>query len=246
MIYKIERRIKNEKKNAFTLIELLAVIVILAIIALIATPIILGIIEDAKRDAFLRSVELVVSTTDMDISTKTYESTYMYEITDGDISNLDIPVKNTKGMNGSVKYDRKGNTAYAVYNEKYCVVKEYSGQSIIKEYDETCEYIDYPEDNCFTIQVNADNVSASITDYLCTYDKIIIPEKINGMEIVSIGNGAFYSNQLTSVEIPSSVTSIGVAAFQSNQLTSVEIPNSVTYIGGAAFQSNQLTSVNTK
>ena len=33
-------------KKGFTLIELLAVIVILAIIALIATPIILGIIND--------------------------------------------------------------------------------------------------------------------------------------------------------------------------------------------------------
>ena len=35
-------------KKGFTLIELLAVIVILAIIALIATPIILGIIDDAR------------------------------------------------------------------------------------------------------------------------------------------------------------------------------------------------------
>ena len=232
-----------KKKNAFTLIELLAVIVILAIIALIATPIILGIIEDAKRDAFLRSVELVVSTTDMDISTKTYESTYMYEITDGDISNLDIPVKNTKGMNGSVKYDKKGNTAYAVYNEKYCVVKEYSGQSIIKDYDEDCGYMDYVDDSCFTIQVNDDNVSASINRYLCTEDKIIIPEKVNGMNIISIGNGAFSGKQLTIVTIPYGVTSIGIGAFASNQLTSVEIPNSVTSIGGSAFVGNKLTSV---
>ena len=37
--------------KGFTLIELLAVIVILAIIALIATPIILGIINDAKKGA---------------------------------------------------------------------------------------------------------------------------------------------------------------------------------------------------
>ena len=41
--------IKNKMKG-FTLIELLAVIVILAVIALIATPIILGIVEDARRD----------------------------------------------------------------------------------------------------------------------------------------------------------------------------------------------------
>ena len=46
------------RKNGFTLIELLAVIVILAIIALIATPIILGIINDASEKANERSVEL--------------------------------------------------------------------------------------------------------------------------------------------------------------------------------------------
>ncbi len=41
---------KNNKKG-FTLIELLAVIVILAIIALITAPIILNVIEDARRDS---------------------------------------------------------------------------------------------------------------------------------------------------------------------------------------------------
>jgi len=49
------------RKNGFTLIELLAVIVILAIIALIATPIILGIINDAREKANERSVELYAS-----------------------------------------------------------------------------------------------------------------------------------------------------------------------------------------
>ena len=44
--------------KGFTLIELLAVIVILAIIALIATPIILNIIEDSKDSAKKRSLEL--------------------------------------------------------------------------------------------------------------------------------------------------------------------------------------------
>ena len=48
-------------KKGFTLIELLAVIVILAIIALIATPIVLGIIEDARESSKERSAELVVN-----------------------------------------------------------------------------------------------------------------------------------------------------------------------------------------
>lgn len=52
------------KQTGFTLIELLAVIVILAIIALIATPMILGVIDSAKKGAvessalgYLESVE---------------------------------------------------------------------------------------------------------------------------------------------------------------------------------------------
>ncbi len=40
-----------DKNKGFTLVELLAVIVILALIALIATPIILNIINDAKKEA---------------------------------------------------------------------------------------------------------------------------------------------------------------------------------------------------
>lgn len=44
--------------KAFTLMELLAVIVILAIIALIATPIVLNIINDSKNSADKRSIEL--------------------------------------------------------------------------------------------------------------------------------------------------------------------------------------------
>ena len=48
-------------KKGFTLIELLAVIVILAIIALIATPIILGIINDAREESNERSIELYAS-----------------------------------------------------------------------------------------------------------------------------------------------------------------------------------------
>ena len=57
------------KNKGFTLIELLAVIVILAIIALIATPVILGIIEDARTSARKESAKLVLSSAKLAYST---------------------------------------------------------------------------------------------------------------------------------------------------------------------------------
>ena len=49
------------KKCGFTLIELLAVIIILAIIAVIATPIILNVIDDARKSAGLSESEMIMS-----------------------------------------------------------------------------------------------------------------------------------------------------------------------------------------
>ena len=56
-----------------------------------------------------------------------------------------------------------------------------------------------------------------------------------GSKLESIGECAFVSTRLTSVEIPASVTSIGDYAFGSTLLTSIEIPASVTSIGNDAF-----------
>ena len=49
------------RKNGFTLIELLAVIIILAIVALIATPIILDVVEDARISAGKSESQMILS-----------------------------------------------------------------------------------------------------------------------------------------------------------------------------------------
>ena len=51
-----------KKSNAFTLIELLAVIVILAVILVIAIPRILDVIETSKKDSFKNSAQLIADT----------------------------------------------------------------------------------------------------------------------------------------------------------------------------------------
>ena len=99
-------------------------------------------------------------------------------------------------------------------------------------------------DHCFTTQViNSDQIEIKGYNTSCGFD-VVIPDMIGGKKVTSIGDRAFYGNQLTSVVIPDSLTSIGDDAFVNNKLTSVVIPNSVTSIGHSAFYVNQLTSLN--
>ena len=97
----------------------------------------------------------------------------------------------------------------------------------------------------YTLQPSdVDFSDGEITDYINTIEKnIIIPDNFDGVAVETIGEDAFYNNQLTEVIIPNSVKSIGSYAFQDNKLTEVSIGNSVKIIGNAAFAVNQLTEV---
>ena len=84
---------------------------------------------------------------------------------------------------------------------------------------------------CFKFHI----LKRAIVGYLCDATDIVIPSKIKGFRVKSIGVKAFIGKGLTSVVIPGSVTSIGDYAFDGNNLTSVAIPDSVTSIGDRAF-----------
>ena len=59
-----------KRKNAFTLIELLAVIVVLAIIALIATPIVMNTIKKSQKGAAERSADNYIDAVETTVATK--------------------------------------------------------------------------------------------------------------------------------------------------------------------------------
>lgn len=93
--------------------------------------------------------------------------------------------------------------------------------------------------------INDDN-TVTIMIYNGFESDLVIPKKINGLPVNTIGEYAFVGSiGLTSVTIPESVTSIRMYAFgDCEDLKSVTIPESVTTIGSGAFMNcTSLTSI---
>jgi hypothetical protein len=91
----------------------------------------------------------------------------------------------------------------------------------------------------------------TITGYSGIGGDVTIPEEIAQIPVTAIGTATgtrteptvLSFKQLTSVNIPDSVSSIGSYAFANNQLTSVTIPNQVTAIANSTFAYNQLIGI---
>jgi hypothetical protein len=86
--------------------------------------------------------------------------------------------------------------------------------------------------------------------YMIVKANIVIPEKIDGLPVVAIGEEAFANPYLEgtpiylkSVVIPKSVKIIGENAFDGNKLNNIVIPDSVTIIDKYAFRANGSTNV---
>ena len=112
-----------KRKNAFTLIELLAVIVVLAIIALIATPIVMNTIKNAKKgaaersaDTYIEAVETVVATEHLDgnILEGEYENTSDGNLCptsgcgENDKDKITIDMSGNKPTSGIIKIENGG------------------------------------------------------------------------------------------------------------------------------------------
>ena len=102
------------KKNGFTLVELLAIIVILAIIALITTTVVGDIIESSRKKTFEDSVVLgIYNSIEIDFVEKGYTTSQTYTITNNTITNT------TANPNYSLTYNGKINSATGTANVTY-------------------------------------------------------------------------------------------------------------------------------
>jgi len=117
---------KMKKQKGFTLIELLAIIVILAIIAVITVPIILNVIDNAKRGTAKDSAYGY-----KDAISKYYVSGMLedesiklsgdYNVVDGKLGEYDIPFSGTKPTSGYLTFENNALTSGCLTIDEYKV-----------------------------------------------------------------------------------------------------------------------------
>jgi len=223
------------KNKGFTLVELLAVIVILAVIALIATPVVLNMITDTKENSamvgannYAKALEetLVKEILEgKDLGSGAYSiigNTYTHDETTGTVE-----VKGNLPSSGSICVDKKGQvTSYVLNINGYTVALFDKKQEILTGdvADFTCDEIIVVGNDkinpTYTIKVEIidkdENVIGEYTKgtYIGNYTKITIngkdsESKISKIEIISSKeNAPIVYNDINAEEISKSYKNV--------------------------------------
>ncbi len=124
-------------KKGFTLVELLAVIVILAVVALIATPTIMKMVDESKEKAAIQSVNGILEAGNNYVVDEALSQNPKTKIT-LDLKNTDLEYKGTKPEKGTLLI-KDGKMSVIAKIGKYCVEKKFNEESPKIIESETCE-----------------------------------------------------------------------------------------------------------
>ena len=262
-----------KKKKGFTLVELLAVIVILAVILVIAVPQIMSVIESARKGSIESTAKLIAEGAEREYTNRKILGK------DTNIKCSDVSSMNSNDYGTCViTFDNAGKATVKVTGKGKFEGYTCNGNSTNME----CVKGEMTPTNASYFSYSEVEGGIAITGYSVEGGTdVIIPNEIDGKKVVGIADNAFTSagvtpttisntkkvsasylyNKdritttplmsgptisglgITSVVIPNIVKSIGIDAFRNNRLTEAIIPSSVTSIGARAFLENQLTSL---
>ena len=124
------------KKNAFTLVELLAVIIVIAIVLVIAVPRLTNISGGADKEKFKINSNEIYNLVKSDFLSyhggKVSNESIMYMVTSMEIKEnsrvLDTNLK--ENIDGYVEVDTSGDTKALLENDKFCMIKEYADSNL--------------------------------------------------------------------------------------------------------------------
>jgi prepilin-type N-terminal cleavage/methylation domain-containing protein len=244
-------------RKGFTLIEVLAVLVITAVITIITTPIVLSAINSANISSKKISVSNIA---------KVGEEYFMRHVSEMDTFDYDqdlfsqLEFKGERPDIANVYINQNGNVSISAVYDNHCYTKEFQSDEIIVSDDiNNCvvEPLPIPPDVCFEFNTSTRTIEAyygyeayNSSDYplpaVNYVDCVVafeIPDNIEGVPVEHIGYWAAPWTELVEVVLPDTITSIEENAFYGNYLTSITIPSSVTIIGEGAFYDNLLEEV---
>ena len=123
-----------KNKKGFTLVEVLAVIVVLALLLVLAVPKILNVVENSDKNAFKSSVESLVKTVEMEYQNSSDMDEVTYEFPDNDLN-----VDGDKPSSGtiSIEVDSNGNYMGVIVNDlvskngKWCASKRVIDKEVV-------------------------------------------------------------------------------------------------------------------
>ena len=243
-----------KKKKGFTLVELLAVIVILAVILVIAVPQIMSVIESARKGSIESTAKLIAEGAEREYTNRKILGKDT-NVLCSDVSSMnsndygtcvitfDNTGKATVKVTGKGKFE--GYTCNGDSINMECVKGEIPGST-----ETAAQYFSYSEVEG-GVSITGYNIEGG-TD-------VVIPSEIDGKKVVEIAYAAFTSSGVTPTNMTNTnkasvsylnnnkkdvaaIPLIGVA-IEGLGITSVVIPNTVTSIGESAFSRNQLTEV---
>ena len=166
------------KQKAFTLIELLAVIVVLAIIALIATPIIMGIINEVSEQSIVRSVQNIQDGAETFImSEQTLNPEYVF-------NQSDFKYSGKQYQDIAIATNEKDQASVAVYenNKCYYILAGTTEVKVEKLTKEECLA------KVSSSEIAGDPLLPEIEENLCTTDVTTECYKEEGNEYIYTGS----------------------------------------------------------
>jgi len=175
-----------KKEKGFTLVELIAVIILLGIIALIAIPTVNELLKEARMAAFEDTAYGLVRAGTLYYQQQELRDEVTSNITFTFPEATGLEVSGKKPSSGTMIVDIDGNVSLAVSNGRYCARKGFNESEIILDINiEDCEIILGPIVNPYITSAHAcvtdSNVVCSETD-IKSDEGILVNVKVNDNE----------------------------------------------------------------
>lgn len=225
------------KKKGFTLVEVLAVVIVLGVISVIIYPVLNGILEDNRKKAFEQSLNGIARSAEMYKAANNNK----FEVMEYDDENLELSYENN-WVSGTISVEEidGADKIYlsGFYDGEFCGTGYENHFSINKG-----ECPSLAPDYCYDYSENT--ITYYHDEYSACPSVVTIPEDINGHEIYVIGVGAFSESRVSSVTLSKNLVAIAPIAFGDSNLKKLYTENAsnLEYIGDGAFSDTYISNI---